>query len=165
MSIEVSIVAESSPPGPLELQDPANGVLFFVEKGGLDDHPVVRGKNVTIPAKAGQTWMPKVDDHLLVTLHGYVEGQGATIAAQRLDYRALMDAIRAVFDPTAAPVEIAVHGGEPFHNEGLGEGEVATIEVEFLRFTGPAGNGLVREFDIECRCVSDPVAWTIEESS
>lgn len=151
--------------GTLELQDPDNGVLFFFSRGGLDDHPVVRGTNVTIGRKPGQTWKPKVADHQLVTLHGYVEGQGASLAAQRIDYRALTDAIRAVFDPTAAPFELAVVGGEPFYNEGLDASETATITVEFLRFVGPPSNGLVREFDIECRCISDPVEWTVEESS
>ncbi len=153
----MSLTADST----LELQDPDNGIYFEVAQGGLDDAPAVRGDNVVIPGKPGQTHMTKVEDHLLVTLHGYVEGQGATAAEQRVDYRALMDSIKAVFDPTAEPFDLVATGGEPYYNEGLDTGETATITVEFLRFTGPPGNGVAREFDIECRCISDPPAWVI----
>lgn len=166
MSILAGELLESGGgPTSLELQDPENGVLFFVVRGGLDDVPTVRGKNVTIPGKPGQTWMPKVEDSLPIILHGYVEGQGSSLGEQRQDYLDLMARIKAVFDPTAEPFEVDVYGGAPFYNEGLADDEVATIMVEFLRLTGPTGNGFVREFDLECRCISDPPAWVVEGSS
>jgi hypothetical protein len=141
--------------GGLEMQDITNGRWFGITVGGLDAVVVPRGENVVIPGKTGQIWMPKVADLMPVTLHGVVFGTNST---PRVDYLDKMDAIRAVFDPLDAPFNIVVHPDAVGVGGKLATGETATITVEFLRFTGPPAVGdEVREFDIECQCISDPM--------
>lgn len=143
----------------LELQDLAAGFWFEITHGGLDSSPVVRGENVVIPGKTGQTHMDKVADHWPVTLHGIVFGVGAT---PRQDYLDNMYSLRAVFDPLADPFNIVVHPDAVGVGGGLVTGETATITVEFLRFVGPPALGdQVRSLDIECVCYSDPIGWVI----
>jgi hypothetical protein len=145
--------------GGLEMQDITNGRWFGITVGGLDAVVVPRGENVVIPGKTGQIWMPKVADLMPVTLHGVVFGTNST---PRVDYLDKMDAIRAVFDPLDAPFNIVVHPDAVGVGGKLATGETATITVEFLRFTGPPAVGdEVREFDIECQCISDPMGWVI----
>jgi hypothetical protein len=145
--------------GGLEMQDITNGRWFGITVGGLDAVVVPRGENVVIPGKTGQIWMPKVADLMPVTLHGVVFGTNST---PRVDYLDKMDAIRAVFDPLDQPFNIVVHPDAVGVGGKLATGETATITVEFLRFTGPPAVGdEVREFDIECQCISDPMGWVI----
>lgn len=143
----------------LEMQDIATGRWFEIRVGGLDASPVVRGENVTIPSKTGQTWMAKVADHFPVTLHGIVFGTGATPKADYLDK---MDALRAVFSPLVNPFDIVVHPDAAGVGGRLTTGQTATITVEFLRFVGPPAMGdEARTFDIECVCISDPIGWQV----
>lgn len=143
----------------LELQSLTNGCWFEITVGGLDASPTVRGENVTLPSKTGQTWMTKKADHMLVTLHGIVFGTGATPQADYLDK---MDALKAVFDPLSEPFNIVVHPTAAGVGGRLTGAQTATITVEFLRFVGPPAVGdEVRVFDIECRCISDPIGWQV----
>lgn len=150
--------------GSLELQDPDNGFDFVFVRGGLDDLPAVRGENVVLPSKPGQTWMPKVEDSMLVTLSGVVSGTPG--AGARESYLSRMTTLRAIFNPSAEPFPIVVYPDAEGVGGRLAAGETATILVEFLRFTGlPAMADRWRELEIECRCISDPPTWTIEEES
>lgn len=145
--------------GGIELQDITNGRWFGISVGGLDAVVVKRGENVTIPGKTGVTWMPKVGDSMPVTLHGMVWGTGGNPGTDYLDK---MDNLRTVFDPLDPPFNIVVHPDAVGVGGRLATGETATITVEFLRFTGPPAVGdQVREFDIECMCISDPLGWVI----
>lgn len=140
--------------GTLELQDLTNGFWFEIVEGGLDAIAVVRGENVTIPAKDGQTVMTKVFDRMPVTLHGTVWGTSGT------SYLTKMDTIRAIFDPTAGELDIVVHPDATGVGGRVGTGEIATITVEFVRLVGPPAVGdQVRTFDLECVCYSDPPGW------
>ena len=95
-----SIVAD----GTLELQDRSLGYVFEVVDGGLDDIPAVRGGNVMIPQKAGLTWMPKVENHMLVTLHGTVYGDPSMGVTARESYRSRMAALHRDLQPDGHPV-------------------------------------------------------------
>ena len=142
--------------GGLELQVLNGGYWFEITQGGLDASPIVRGENVTIPGKEGQTYMAKVADSLPVVLHGTVYG------TSKADYLDKMDALRAVFDPAGGTFNIVVHPDASGVGGGVGTGETATITVEFVRLVGPPAVGdRVRTFDLECVCISDPPAWTV----
>lgn len=146
----------------IEMQDLTNGRWFEISAGGLDSFPVVRGENVVLPSKPGHTYMPKVEDHTLVTLHGMVFGGGATPATDYLDK---MAALRTAFDPTSGTFDIVVHPDAAGVGGKLATGETATITVEFLRFTGPPAVGdQVRTFDIECIAIGDPPTWVVAGS-
>jgi hypothetical protein len=135
----------------LELQDPSAGYYFEIRAGGLDGHPTVRGEDVTIPSKAGRTAMTLIADVLDVTLYGIVVGDTAQ------QFRANMDALRAIFDPAAEPFVLTIHA--PLH--GLSTGETASLNVRFLRFVSRESSEHFRIMDIECVCIDDPPAWAI----
>lgn len=143
----------------LELQDIANGRWFEISVGGLDGVPEVRGSNVTIPGKTGQTILPKVADAWPVVLHGLIFGTSGSPAEDYLDR---MDALRAVFDPIGGAFNIVVHPDAVGVGGRLNGVQTATITVEFQRFVGlPAAGDSVRELDIECVCYSDPIGWQV----
>jgi len=146
----------------VEMQDLVNGRWFEITVGGLDSFPVVRGDNVVLPSKPGQTYMTKVEDHTPVTLHGTVYGTGA---APGESYYDKMAALKTAFDPTVGTFDIVVHPDATGVGGKLGTGETATITVEFLRFTGPPAVGdQVRTFDIECIAIGDPPTWVVAGS-
>jgi hypothetical protein len=139
----------------LELQDASAGYYFEIRQGGLDGHPEVRGSDVTIPGKPGQTWMPKVAHARPVTLHGIVMGQSSMGTTTAESFRTRMDALRGVFDPAAEPFPLTIH--DPLH----GVSGTATINVVFLRFVNHAWSEHFTVMDIECVCIDDPPEWVI----
>lgn len=150
--------------GTLELQDPDNGFDFAIVRGGLDDIAAVRGPNVVIPSKPGQTWMPKVEDHMLVTLSGVVNGTPG--AGARESYLARMTTLRAIFNASHEPFPLVVYPDAEGVGGRVGAAETATIYVFCLRYTGqPSMGDRWREFEIECSAIDDPPTWAIEEES
>lgn len=142
-----------------ELQDLALGVWCDVIEGDLWSFPVVRGGNLIIGGKAGQTPMTTVEDHLDVKLAMRVWGDGATAAARRAAYRVRMAAINAILERSGKVVRLVAHPP----NLGLASGETATIDVQFVRTAGigqPLGWEL-RLFELELRCIEDPPVWTV----
>ena len=118
-----------------------------------------------IPQKAGMTWMPKVESHMLVTLHGTVYGDPSMGVTARESYRSRMAALTAIFNLTATPFEIVLHPDAFGIGGVVNVGDTATITVEVLRVTGPPALGdQVRSLDLECRCISDPPAWVVSGS-
>lgn len=73
---------------------------------GLNDAPTVRGTDVTVPAKAGRLVRNRVADVLVIEMQGYVLAHGATVADTVANYRASVEALRALFDPTLTPGEL-----------------------------------------------------------
>lgn len=146
----MTLIADAS----LELWNPNSGYAFDIQVGGLDDVPVVRGDNVVIPGKDGQTWMPKVADHFPVVLRGIVMGEAGAKTA-RASYLDRITALKAIFDPTEEPFTLTITS--PL--EGLESGESYTITVEFLRFTVIDEGAHYRYMDIECQAIGDPPAW------
>lgn len=145
----------------LELQDDPNGYWFEFARGGLDDVPQVRGDNLVIPGRAGEFWMPKEYAGMLVTLRGSVHGTPGGGAPE--SYLARMAALLAVFSPLAEAITLTIHPTAQGVGGGLGAGETATLDVEFLRVTGmPAMADRWRNIDLECRAIGDPPLWVIE---
>lgn len=73
---------------------------------GLDDLAEVRGKDVIVPGLTGRIIRNRVKDRLVVEAAGWVMGTGVGEAAQRADFRAIVDEIRALMDPTLSPYAI-----------------------------------------------------------
>lgn len=142
-----------------ELQDLAQGVWCDVIEGDLFSFPVVRGGNLVIAGKAGQTPMTTVGDHLDVKLEMRVWGDGDTGAARRASYRTRMAAINAILEYSGKVVRLVAHPP----NLGLASGETATIDVQFVRTSG-IGNPMgweTRLYELDLRCISDPPEWTV----
>jgi hypothetical protein len=138
----------------LELQS-VGAYWFEIVEGGLDARPPVRGSNVTIPGKPGQTFMPKVADPMPVTLHGTVYGSTGTPYLERMD-----DLHTAL--PIGEEVVLTVHPDASGVGGKVPSGMTATITVEVLRYVGiPARGDQVRELSVECLCLSDPPEWVI----
>lgn len=145
----------------LEMQDLTAGRWFEISAGGLDAASTVRGSDTVIPGKAGSVVRNRVSEALTVVLHGILFGDvGATSA--RESYRTRMAALKAIFDPTAVPFALTIYPDATGVGGGLAAATTATLNVRFLRFTGPPAIGdEVRQIDIECECVDSPPAWVI----
>lgn len=144
-----------------ELWAPSSGYAFEVRRGKpVKDLAVFRGENVVIPAKEGQTYMPKVADHLMVVLYGSVVGDstGQTAAESYMDR---MGTLNTILDPDNGQFTLTLTDGA----EGLAEGEQATITVEFLRWVVEREGLHYRLGEIELLCISDPPGWTVTEGS
>ena len=143
----------------LELQDVSAGYWFEITRGGLDSSFEVRGSDTIIPGKAGREARDRTADSMPVVLHGIVFGTSGDMG---VSYLAKMDALRAVFDPTAAPFTLTIHPDAVGVGGKVGAGETATLNVRFLRFVGPPAAGdKVRQLDIECECIDSPPEWVI----
>lgn len=109
--------------------DPAQATIWFDLPVGLAEPPEIRGEDVVIPGKAGQTWMTKVDDYRLIELDGYVQGQGVGLEARQQSWRQATDALMAIMDRTAAPGTLEVSG--PYL--GIAPGQTFSIEATCWR--------------------------------
>lgn len=142
-----------------ELQDVALGVWCDVIEGDLFSLPAVRGGNLIIGGKPGQTPMTTVADYLDVRLAMRVWGVGATAAASRAAFRTRMEAINTILERAGKVVRLVAHPP----NLGLAAGETATIDVQYVRSSG-IGNPMgweMRLFELELRCIEDPPAWVV----
>ena len=104
-----------------DLQEDPFGVFLEIERG-LNEPAEVRGIDVVIPHASGQTAGSRLGHRRLIELRGYVLGQGADESAQRSDFAAMREALRALFDPTTTKVLSAT----------LEDGATATINARTL---------------------------------
>lgn len=80
--------------------------IFFEVTRGLNEAPEVRGVDTVVPSRAGRVPRARQDDVLRVVLKGHVRGSGADDAAQKEDYRANADTVRALFSPNREPADL-----------------------------------------------------------
>ena len=104
-------------------------------RSGLDANPTVRGEDAVIPGLAGQVARTRIADTLAVTLHGIVWGTSGT------EYRTRMASLRAIFSPTVSPFSLTIHPDAVGNGGRVASGTTATLNVRFLRFTGPPRGG------------------------
>lgn len=80
---------------------------------GLDDTWETRGEDTVIPGAHGRVARARKRDRLLIELAGWVYGTGATDATMKADFRAALDELRTLFDPTrsAASLVVALEDG------------------------------------------------------
>lgn len=80
--------------------------IFLELVRGLNEPPRVRGVDTVVPGLAGRIARNRVSDGFILELRGYVAGTGSDEAAQRGDFRELVNTFRALFDPTRDPVDV-----------------------------------------------------------
>jgi hypothetical protein len=90
---------------------------------GLDSGPRVRGRDTVIPGLAGRVVRNRVNDGRVIELEGFVAGVGGTQAELDADFRAAVEELRAIFDPTASPATLVI---------ALEDGGTATITARTL---------------------------------
>lgn len=121
---------------------------------GLDEGPRVRGSDTIVPGLPGRIARNRVADGRTIEGEGYVQGLGVSAAAELADFRAIVETIRALCDPTQDPYTLVVE---------LEDGGTATIEARPLPqqpLWGPADLPSFRALSIEWEAVGDD--WVIE---
>lgn len=84
-----------------------NPIGIFLEIArGLNEVAEVRGSDTVVPGLAGRVSRNRVADRRTIELRGLVAGSGATEAAQRSSFRTLVNTVRTLFSPTAAPANL-----------------------------------------------------------
>ena len=130
--------------------DPPSRRFWVTENGPGDEEWEVRGADDVISAAAGRTSRNRVKDVLPITVEGYINGVGATIAAQRTSYHTTLTTLNAVLqtDGTIGALVWAAPDGNSY-----------SINVRFItRGRGDWQNGLFRRFTLEFECI-DPAGW------
>lgn len=88
-----------------DVQDADLGIFLEIVRG-LSEGVRVRGKDTIVPALAGRIARNRVADGFIIELRGFVRGSGADEDVQRGDFRANVDTLRGLFDPTALPATL-----------------------------------------------------------
>jgi hypothetical protein len=141
--------------GGTELQ-PTNQKHYFGLSTGIDQIPEVRGDDTVIPAKSGRYVQNRVADRLVLTLEGFVQGQGATEALAQADYLASALALKAIFDPTLAPQDLRAYG--PYL--GVAAGHYYHLSARVLPGTITRRvHGFLSYWSVQLECVDSPPAW------
>lgn len=129
--------------------------IFLELVGGVNEVPLVRGEDHTVPALPGRVLDDRENDVLPLELKGWIAGQGADGMAQRADVATLRQTIRNLFDPTISGSLVAT----------LEDGSTATIQARTL------GDGLLwgqivpQLFSLSIRLESAQAAWDIEPAA
>lgn len=97
--------------------------IFLELLPGAFDSPTVRGVDVLVPKADGQTARPRKFHERRIPIGGFIRGAGATRVLQMADYRANVRALLALFDATAAPLDLVAE---------LEDGSAATIPCRTL---------------------------------
>lgn len=120
---------------------------------GLDEPADVRGADTVIPAGTGRVARNRVADRRTIELAGFVAGTGGDEAAQRADFRAAVEQLRALFDPTRAPATLSV-----LLEDGASTATILARPVNMAYSDGPLPS--YREVSIELESVVPD--WTID---
>lgn len=86
----------------------SDGRILFYPTRGIDEVPEVRGEDVVVPGLAGRFATNRKLDRLTIEATGMVMGSGATEALQRSDFRALVEQIRDVMNPSHDPYQLVI---------------------------------------------------------
>lgn len=133
----------------------SDGGLYFWIAQGFDDEAQVRGEDDIIPGLAGRTARNRVKDRRMIELQGYVIGVGADEAAMRAAYRARVDDLHTIFDPTLSPGALVVYSPVM----GLASGS-KSINARFLNSTWSYGKvTLYAKVSAMLECISSPPDW------
>lgn len=79
---------------------PADQSMLLQIVRGLDELPEVRGSDSVVPGLAGEIPRNRVRGSLAIELAGWITVNGATEALRLAAYRAKVDALQALFNPT-----------------------------------------------------------------
>lgn len=130
--------------GGTDIQRADFGIFLEIVRG-LNEPPTARGIDYTVPSRAGKSVRNRVADALSIELHGYVMGILGG-GGERENYRASMQAARALFDPRAEPADLVAT---------LEDGTTKTIAARTLNWAVSEPAVAVAEVSIELESV-DP---------
>lgn len=82
-------------------------ILFRMTRG-LNEVPEVRGQDVVVPGLGGRVARNRRLDRLILEAEGWVMGAGATEALALADFRASMETLKDVMNPSSDPYTLAV---------------------------------------------------------
>lgn len=80
--------------------------LFLEIVRGLNEAPLVRGRDTVVPSLAYRIPRSRVADSIVIELRGFITGTGSGEAALREDFRNNVDTIKFLFDPTGDPKDL-----------------------------------------------------------
>jgi hypothetical protein len=143
----------------LELQ-PSDFSMRFWITDGFDNLGTVRGTDVVIDGVAGRYVSPisRVSDILVIGMRGWVRGSGNNDTVAMAAYRASMDALLVVLDPSLAPFLIEVH--TPLM--GIGASLKRSLNARFLNaiWSDVVDDGDPYRFvSVTFECVDSPPVW------
>lgn len=116
----------------------------------------VRGDDLVIPEKLGQTAMSRVKDRRIIELRGFVKGEGNTAADRSESFWTASEALRAVMDFDLAPGTlswVSPYLGLPTGSQSLSARAVDAIpgqitnRMSFQRWT------------FRLKCIDNPPEW------
>lgn len=129
--------------------------IFLEIKRGLNEIPEVRGVDTVVPGLTGRYFRNRVADKRTIELVGFVSGYDSTPSetADRRDFRHRVEELRALFDPTLDPGELAAD---------LEDGGTATIDARATNIVWNQVAPSLHEVSVEMESV-DP-EWIVEGS-
>lgn len=83
--------------------DPHSSTIWMDLVEGYSEPAEVRGEDLVIPQKPGQTHMTRVKHRRMIELRGFVRGVGGTAAERAESWRTATDALMAVMDFSLSP--------------------------------------------------------------
>lgn len=132
-----------------DVQDADFGIFLEIVRG-LNEGASVRGTDWVVPGRAGRIAGNREGDRLPIELRGVVMGDGVGLAAQRADFAALREQVRALFPTDGDPAPLVAT---------LEDGSTATIQARTINRAWIDGDADA-ELSIEMESV-DP-DWVIE---
>ncbi len=139
----------------------SNGIRFTFREGGLQSMPTYRGEDDVVPEASGRAAGAWIADTRDLTLHGFVQGEGATAQLIRESFKTRFALILAVMVPSTL-VTVTVY---PEHF-GLTTGTTAVLtSCRPMRIVGPDPGQLAWyeawEGDLQLTCIKSPPEWTV----
>lgn len=130
---------------------------------GFDELPEFDGENTVIVGKPGEIDEEQIARRRYLKFDGWINGQGASLAARRADYRVAVGELREAIAPQTAgildgPGAVVVDG--PML--GIPTGDQYTIDAKYLSaMWGQRVAQVSRHVIFTMVCVADPPEWTL----
>lgn len=116
----------------------------------------VRGEDGIILGAAGRFVRPRVKDHRIIELRGWVQGTGASLTAQQQSWRTNTDALMALLDMTLSPGALVLSAPDL----GLAAGSKSINARCINVLPGPIEGGSVfQRWTIQLEAVDNPPDW------
>jgi hypothetical protein len=110
------------------IQQSTIGIHLEITRG-INEIPVHRGEDDTVPSRPGRVAYPFAPDVLPLELEGFVLGTGDTVEAQQSAFRQYVIGLRTLLETAAANPKVLAGV--------LEDGSTASINVRVIDFTCP----------------------------
>lgn len=115
------------------------------------------GEDDDVQDATGMEAQPRRPIRRVLEFRGAVTGQGADLATRRADFRAAMEELYAVLDPTADPVAVVITG--PYLGVPAGETRSLTARWSGDSWSDPDPDWARRRGVFQMVCVDSPPHW------